>query len=112
VKEPDASLDCALGQDMPCDVERKHTSSLQVSALSKLTIGRPPSSISVRFCGRNRATTLILFDMIAGPPTSRSHLQVGQNEGREVSESIRRLLDRSGGLGNSKELWLLTHLDG
>ena len=44
----------------------EHTSTVHESSLSKLTIGLPPESSSMRFCGRNRATTLILFaDMIA-----------------------------------------------
>jgi len=42
-----------------------HTSNVHVSSVSNCTIGCPPTSISVLFCGRNRATTLIEFDMIA-----------------------------------------------
>lgn len=34
---------------------------VQVSLPSKLTIGSPPDSSSILFCGRKRATTLILF---------------------------------------------------
>ncbi len=41
------------------------TSNVHVSSASNCTIGCPPTSISVLFCGRNRATTLIEFDMIA-----------------------------------------------
>lgn len=34
---------------------------VQVSLPSKLTMGSPPDSSSILFCGRKRATTLILF---------------------------------------------------
>lgn len=44
-----------------------HTSTVQVSSELKVTIGLPPDSISIRFWGLNRATTLmVLFDMMGG----------------------------------------------
>lgn len=56
-----------MSLDLIFEVEESHTSSVQVSSELKATIGLPPDSISIRFWGLNRATTLmVLFDMMGG----------------------------------------------
>lgn len=63
------------------------TSSEQVSSPWKLTIGLPPDSSSIRFWGRNRATTLMLFaaDML---------IAAGPSCGREVCETKQEVQDK------------------
>lgn len=60
------------------------TSKWHVSSDSKRTMGCPPDSTSVRFCGRNRATTLILLDMIARIPWSSNQF-AGEEENQVKS---------------------------
>jgi hypothetical protein len=65
---------------------------VHVSWPSKLTMGWPPDSISILFCGRNRATTLMLFafDMMATRFPRSWEAQIHEGRAAQIGERARR----------------------
>lgn len=59
-----------------------------VSLPSKLTMGSPPDSSSVLFCGRNRATTLMLFALDMAADGRVVDARVGAEGGRALGRAV------------------------